>query len=129
MFIRSLSSRTLLTAGVLVTAVLAPITYAFAQASHSADVVQRILKYRTELALSEDQVAKLTRLEFTLREETGRQVLVAFDRVPGNLVPMYERRRTSQAEALRQAMALISPAHREHARLLISSDSARALPQ
>ena len=129
MFIRSLSLRTLLTAGVLVIAVLAPITNAFAQASHSADVVKRILNYRTELALSEDQVAKLTRLESTLREETGRQVLVAFDRVPGKLVPRYERRRTSRADALRQAMALISPAHREHARQLISSDSSRALPR
>ena len=129
MFIRSLSSRTLLTAGVLVIAAFAPITNAFAQGPRSADVVQRILKYRTELALSEDQVARLTRLESTLREETGRLVLVAFDRVPGKSVPRYERRRTSQAEALRQAMELISPAHRDHARLLISGDSSRALPQ
>ena len=129
MFVRSLSSRTLRTAGVLVIAALAPITNAFAQGPHSAEVVQRILKYRTELALSEDQVARLTRLESTLREETGRLVMVGFDRVPGKSVPRYERRRTSQAEALRQAMALISPDHREHARLLVSGDSARALPQ
>lgn len=129
MFIRSLTSRTLLTAGVLVIAALVSITNAFAQGPHSADVVQRILKYRTELALSEDQVAKLSRLESALREETGRLVLVGFDRVPGKSVPRYERRRTSQAEALRQAIELIAPAHREHARLLISSDSARAMPQ
>lgn len=129
MSIRRLSPRTLRIVGLLLIVALAPIASAFAQASHSADVVQRILKYRTELALSEEQFTRLSRLESTLREETGRQVLVAFNRVPGKFVPRYVRRRTSKAEAIHQATALISPAHREHARLLISGDSARAMPQ
>jgi hypothetical protein len=123
MFIRSLSLRTLPTAGALVIAAFAPITDVFAQESHSADVVQRIRKYRTELALSEDQVAKLTTLEATLREETGRQVVVARDRVPGKFVPRYERRRPSRADALRQALKVLTPEQRAKAVQVLEGSS------
>lgn len=128
MSIRISRAALLIAAGLIIAPVIS-IPDAAAQGPRSSDVVRRILQYRTELVLSGTQIGQLTQLESSLREETGRRVLVVLDRVPGKSVPRYERVPTSREEAMRQALAIIAPAHREHAQVLLAGDSARVLHQ
>ncbi len=71
-------------------------------------VVDRILAGREVLALSTDQVTRLSRLAEHLRAERGRLVFTGLDRVPGKSVPRYARKRTTAGEAYRQAVTVLS---------------------
>lgn len=100
-------------------ATVVPPTHAVAQNNEAADVVQRFIRYRTELTLSDSQVAQLTKLETGFRQERGRLVMVGRDRVPGKSVPRYTRRYTTPEQAFRRALALVPQPHRDHAQVLI----------
>lgn len=75
----------------------------------AATVTGRILAGHDQLALSADQVARLTVLEKQLKHDRGRTVVTGLDRVPGKSVPRIERAGTTAAEAFRQVSALLTP--------------------
>jgi|SRR5690606_2650197 len=74
----------------------------------AAAIVGRILASREELALSADQVVRLTALESQLKHERGRAVVAGRGRAPGKSVPRIRRRLTTAGQALRQASALLT---------------------
>ena len=89
----------------------------------AATVIGRILAGRDQLALSADQVARLTVLENQLKHDRGRTVVTGLDRVPGKSVPRVERVRTTATEAFRQASALLSTEQQAKASRLLDAHS------
>lgn len=89
----------------------------------ASTVIGRILAGRDQLALSADQVARLTVLENQLKHDRGRLVVTGLDRVPGKSVPRVERVRTTATEAFRQASALLSSEQQAKASRLLDVHS------
>lgn len=89
----------------------------------AATVIGRILAGRDQLALSADQVARLTVLEDQLKHARGRTVVTGLDRVPGKSVPRVERVRTTATEAFRQASALLSTEQQAKASRILDAHS------
>ncbi len=89
----------------------------------AATVIGRILAGRDQLALSADQVARLTVLENQLKHDRGRTVVTGLDRVPGKSVPRIDRVTTTATEAFRQASALLSSEQQAKASRLLDAHS------
>lgn len=89
----------------------------------AATVIGRILAGRDQLALTADQVARLTDLEARLRHDRGHTLITGLDRVPGKSVPRVERVRTTAREAFRQASALLSAEQQAKATRLLDAHS------
>ena len=89
----------------------------------AATIIGRILADRDQLALTADQVARLTDLEAHLRHDRGRTVVTGLDRVPGKSVPRVERVRTTATEAFRQASALLRAEQQAKASRLLDAHS------
>jgi hypothetical protein len=71
-------------------------------------VIDRLLAGREVLQLTTDQANRLTHLATRLRHDRGRLVIAGLDRAPGKSVPRIERKKTTAAEAFRQASAVLS---------------------
>jgi hypothetical protein len=96
---------------------------AYLKNAPAATVIGRILAGRDQLALSAEQVARLTVLENQLKHDRGRTVVTGLDQVPGKSVPRVERVKATAAEAFRQASALLSTEQQAKASRLLGAGS------
>jgi hypothetical protein len=82
-------------------------------------VVERLLLHRSELGLTEEQVAGLARLADGLRAERGTLLPHPEERIHGKPARRYVLKKTTEREALGHALRQLTPAQRPVAREIV----------